>query len=320
MWYAVISTFTICAEEEMDIVNIVDKEGTIIEMVSNERIVGKHLSDIIPKDDVAIALGVIAKVLVTQQSETVEYELDGSVFSINIFPFGEERVIISVSDITEKKRLERAIRATNQKLQLLSQITRHDILNNIMVAQGYLYFVIEKDILDEASLRYLKDASSAVTKIQEIVDFTRVYDNMGQDPLWVRIEDIVSKLYGNIQCDCHDFEIYADPMISKVFDNLLDNSKRHGQSKNIFIKCEEIDQGLVIIWEDDGSGIPEADKERIFNKGFGKNTGLGLFLCKEILEITGISIKETGNKGARFEMIVPKDRYKRGQKPSCFFI
>jgi len=94
MWYAVISTFTICAEEEMDIVNIVDKEGTIIEMVSNERIVGKHLSDIIPKDDVAIALGVIAKVLVTQQSETVEYELDGSVFSINIFPFGEERVII----------------------------------------------------------------------------------------------------------------------------------------------------------------------------------------------------------------------------------
>jgi len=296
----------------MNVIIIVDRDGAIIEMVSNEKIEGSHLSDIIPKDDVVATLEIISRVVNTQQSEAVEYELDGSIFSINIFPSGEEKVIISVSDITEKKRLERALKAANQKLQLLSQITRHDILNSIMVAQGYLYF-IEKDILDEASLRYLKEASDAIIKIQEIVEFTRVYDSLGiKDSSWVKIDDIVSGLRGNIQCDCHDFEIYADPMISRVFDNLLDNSKRHGQSKNIFVKCEETDQGLVIIWEDDGLGIPEGDKEKIFNKGFGKNTGLGLFLSREILGITGISIRETGSKGARFEMIVPKDKYKRG--------
>jgi signal transduction histidine kinase len=46
--------------------------------------------------------------------------------------------------------------------------------------------------------------------------------------------------------------------------------------------------------------------------GFGKNNGLGLALSREILSITGITIKETGEpgKGARFEMTVPKGMYR----------
>jgi signal transduction histidine kinase len=48
--------------------------------------------------------------------------------------------------------------------------------------------------------------------------------------------------------------------------------------------------------------------ERIFEQGFGKNTGLGLFLSREILAITGITITENGvpGKGARFEITVPR--------------
>jgi signal transduction histidine kinase len=63
----------------------------------------------------------------------------------------------------------------------------------------------------------------------------------------------------------------------------------------------------VVRWEDDGVGVPDAEKKRIFERGFGKNTGLGLFLAREILDLTGISIRETGTfgSGARFEMIVP---------------
>ena len=50
------------------------------------------------------------------------------------------------------------------------------------------------------------------------------------------------------------------------------------------------------------------EKEKIFERGFGKNTGVGLFLVREIPDITGITIHETGEpgKGARFEMTVPK--------------
>jgi signal transduction histidine kinase len=68
----------------------------------------------------------------------------------------------------------------------------------------------------------------------------------------------------------------------------------------------------VVIVEDNGAGIPVSMKERIFEHGVGSNTGLGLFLVREILDITGISISETGTEGngARFEINVPKGSYR----------
>ncbi len=70
----------------------------------------------------------------------------------------------------------------------------------------------------------------------------------------------------------------------------------------------------ILIVADDGVGVPLADKERIFERGFGRNTGLGLFLVREILGITGMSIRETGEpgKGARFEVTVPKGMFRLG--------
>ncbi len=64
--------------------------------------------------------------------------------------------------------------------------------------------------------------------------------------------------------------------------------------------------------EDDGTGVPEYDKEKIFSRGFGRNTGLGLFLAREILSTTGMTITETGTyqKGARFEIRVQKGAYR----------
>jgi len=56
--------------------------------------------------------------------------------------------------------------------------------------------------------------------------------------------------------------------------------------------------------------VPPENKELIFKRGFGSNTGLGLFLTREILAITGIEIAETGVKGARFEIRVPQGRYR----------
>ncbi|MEI6842245.1 MAG: ATP-binding protein, partial [Methanomicrobiales archaeon] len=70
------------------------------------------------------------------------------------------------------------------------------------------------------------------------------------------------------------------------------------------------DQGIVC--KDDGDGVIAEEKEKIFERGFGKNTGLGLALSREILSITGITIRETGEpgKGARFEMVVPEGMWR----------
>jgi signal transduction histidine kinase len=59
-------------------------------------------------------------------------------------------------------------------------------------------------------------------------------------------------------------------------------------------------------------GITDEDKKKLFRKGFGKHTGLGLFLSREILAITGITITENGEPGvgARFEITVPKGMWR----------
>jgi signal transduction histidine kinase len=102
-------------------------------------------------------------------------------------------------------------------------------------------------------------------------------------------------------------------MLEKVFSNLLDNSILHGQQvTRIQVSCQKSGRDLVVVWADNGIGIAVDEKERIFERGFGKNTGLGLFLIREILTLTGITIKETGEpgKGARFEIIVPTGAYR----------
>jgi signal transduction histidine kinase len=108
-------------------------------------------------------------------------------------------------------------------------------------------------------------------------------------------------------------EIFADPLLGKVFFNLVDNAARHGGSvSTVRVSAEEKADGYAIIFEDNGSGIADEDKEQIFERGFGKNTGMGLFLVREILAITGITIRETGKAGtgARFEIAVPRGAYR----------
>jgi signal transduction histidine kinase len=80
----------------------------------------------------------------------------------------------------------------------------------------------------------------------------------------------------------------------------------------ILLSLEKTDDVLTILYEDNGVGITPEFKEKIFIRGFGKHTGLGLFLIREILSITGITIAETGEygKGVRFAIRVPNDRYR----------
>jgi len=106
-------------------------------------------------------------------------------------------------------------------------------------------------------------------------------------------------------------------MLEKVFANLLDNSVRHGEHVNEIRVSYRMDgTALVVVWEDNGTGIVASDKEKIFGRGYGKNTGMGLFLIREILALTGISIRETGvpGSGARFEILVPEGKYRLAVK------
>ena len=104
-------------------------------------------------------------------------------------------------------------------------------------------------------------------------------------------------------------------MLGKVFLNLLENSVFHGgKVTTVRMNGMETPEGFLVTWEDNGNGIPYDEKEKIFELEYGRNYGLGLFLVKEILGITSITITENGvpGKGARFEIAVPKESYRFG--------
>lgn len=229
---------------------------------------------------------------------------------------GRKVTIAVVRDITEKKRTINALKISNTKLNLLTSITRHDLNNQLTALTGYLT-LLEKKRSDPSFEGYLKKALVSTAQISAMVQFTKSYEDIGvHAPIWQDIgsliEDANKEVLMNQVQIVNDIpvgsEIYADPLIKKVFYNLIENAVNHGETiSTIHFSTEGRDGSFVMICEDDGVGIPEEMKDELFMRGFGKNHGLGLFLSREILAITGILIEEKGEPGhgARFVMTIP---------------
>ncbi|MDO8842649.1 PAS domain S-box protein [Methanocalculus sp.] len=224
---------------------------------------------------------------------------------------GRYATLNHVIDLTHQKTIEEALRQANRKLQLLSSITRHDILNKLTTLQGYLTLAYDSDD-DSIQHTYLRQVEMAAAAIQRHIEFTRQYEKLGvAEPVWqslsFRLDEISTETI-TFQDECQALLVLADPMLEKVFFNLMDNTLRHGEgATQVRLSYEIDDNNCRIIWEDNGIGVSDESKKAIFGWGVGKNTGFGLFLSQEILRITGITIQETGTygKGARFELEVP---------------
>jgi signal transduction histidine kinase len=226
---------------------------------------------------------------------------------------------------TELRRSEDALSRANKKLTILSSITRHDIKNQLIALSGYLELSKEKRDNLPAMSEYLEKEMSIFNTIRSQIDFTKAYEDMGTTaPVWQNISQSVQRAVAalplrdvRVDVDRSDLAIFADPLFEKVFYNLIDNALKYGGDTltKIHISCHETETGLVLICEDNGVGITREDKKHLFERGYGKHTGLGLFLTREILSITGITITENGEpgNGARFEMNVPKGTYRFGQ-------
>ena len=225
-----------------------------------------------------------------------------------------------IADISGHKHAEEALRMTNRKLQLLSSITRHDIRNQVLALRSALD-LIDPDHLDQDTRKLIGIVRKAAETIDGQIGFTKEYEHLGmKEPRWQNIREVFRHAtHYFLMCDislemlADEYEIFADPLLEKVFYNLLDNALRHGGNvTRISLSCHETDAGLKIFVQDNGRGVPDEDKRLIFEQDFGRNTGLGLFLSREILSITGISIVETGTSGngAQFELTVPKGTYK----------
>jgi len=259
--------------------------------------------------------------------DEVLWRADGTSFPAEYWSYPQRHdgkvvgAVVTFLDITERKRAEEALRQANKKLTLLSSITRHDINNQLTVQMGYLSF-LELKQFDSTQNEYFRKVSTAAKRISAMIQFTKEYEEIGvHAPTWQDIRTLVDTAVKQaplgtvmVKNDCPaGTEVFADPLIEKVFYNLMDNAERYGgKITTLRFSFEESEDIHLVICEDDGEGVPVEEKEKIFERGFGKNTGLGLALSREILSITGITIRETGEpgKGARFEMAVPKGMWR----------
>jgi PAS domain S-box-containing protein len=253
---------------------------------------------------------------------------DGSLMYVveNVFGrFDEKDELIDMQsycfDDSERKHAEEALKEANKKLNLLTSITRHDILNQMTALKGYLHLMEECQFSNPAELQILRQLETIADTIRRQITFTGDYQHMGeQDPVWQNVEKIIKSASGNVRLNgAHlniatgPLEIFADPMLEKVFFNLLDNAMSHGgEVAEVRVMFHTRGEKCVIVIEDDGVGIPVDMKEQIFDRGVGTITGYGLFLVREILDITGMNIRERGEegKGARFEIEVPSGKWR----------
>ncbi len=182
--------------------------------------------------------------------------------------------------------------------------------------------MLEKKQPDASHNEYFHQITAAAKRIAAMVQFTKEYKEIGVPaPKWQECRTVLDTAakkapLGKVTVNNdlpEGIEMFADPLIIKVFSPsggqcVSVREEDHG----IRFSALERDGDLIIMHEDDGDGVVVRGKEKIFERGFGKNTGLGLALSREILDITGITIKETGklDKGARFGMTVPKGAWR----------
>lgn len=294
--------------------------------LSPEMYAEKHYGDFHSQGETTIFVNLVARVLASKSQVQDEYEQNGKYYLRKLNPVIDPEVhevtaitVIS-SEITDRKKAEKNLETINRKLNLMNDIIRHDMLNQLTVLNSFLTMAGEQSG-ELTTKKYLVKSEQVIDTILAQILFARDYQKIGvESPQWQNLSVTIVKarlplkiISVTIEDRCSEIEVYADPLFEKVLYNLLDNAVRYaGPQPAIRFFLDDEADGLVLVYEDNGPGVPHENKEKIFLRGFGKNSGLGLFLIREILAMTGISIRECGEegKGSRFEIMIPAGKYR----------
>jgi signal transduction histidine kinase len=194
-------------------------------------------------------------------------------------------------DITDKKELEMeyheqelmkfstSLATANKKLTLLSSISWHDINNQLTILRGYLE-LLEDTPLVPSQIEYFQKISTAAQRITSMIRFMKEYEAIGvHAPVWQDTRTLLATVakqapLGTVVVKSvvpAGAEVFADPLIVKIFYHLMDNAVRYGgKITTICFFFEERDDNYLILCEDDGDGIIAEKKEKIFERGFVK--------------------------------------------------
>jgi PAS domain S-box-containing protein len=220
----------------------------------------------------------------------------------------------------ELRKIQDALGLARRKLNILNQVTFEDLQSGIFSLSAYVELCGGK-ASDEKKADYLAKQKAILRNLSKNLAFARNYQGLGMTPpKWQNVNQAflfaishMDTLYLTRDVELGGLEIYADPLLERVFGILVENVLKWGTgATSIRLHYTDLKEGLLLTFEDNGEGIVEEKKERIFERELRQDAGLGLYLVREILSITGITIRETGmpGSGARFEISVPEGAYR----------
>ncbi len=229
---------------------------------------------------------------------------------------------IAKQELAERKETEEDLRIANTKLSLFSDITLLDIKNQLAISMGFVSLIEEKNFNRPeeipSTISRLKDQ---LANIEKSIELMREYEKLGmKSPRWYALDAVLMHSamlaqFFKTEADptIAGLEVFAAPLFEHILANLLENAEEHGKNvTRLKISFRKDQEHGVLTLEDNGTGVPDDRKNAIFLKGYGKKTKLGLYVSREILAMTGITIEETG---ARFEITIPKGGYRFAPAP-----
>lgn len=212
-------------------------------------------------------------------------------------------------DLTEQKRRERELVRQNERLDRFASLVSHDLRNPLNVATGRLALATE-----ECDSSHLEDVANAHERMEALIDDLLQLARQGQpvgDFEALSVPDLVESCWSTVETKEATMRmetsntIRADrSRLRQLFENLTRNAVEHG-GRAVSLTVGDLETGFYL--EDDGVGIPESEREDVFNAGYSSTedgTGFGLAIVKEIVDAHGwkIEVTESDAGGARFEI------------------
>jgi PAS domain S-box-containing protein len=223
---------------------------------------------------------------------------------------GKEAIVCNVIDITELVLEEERKKSIERYVELVGKIIRHDLANKISAAMNLLELSMEKreDEIVSKAYQILAESVKTLRRLRNL----ELLMKTGGELRVVSVKEVfeeVSKNYSINVVVTGDAAVMADDGLYSIADNLLNNAVKHGRCKNVRVATEWEKDKVVVRVEDDGIGISDENKSRIFNEGFhsGEGQGLGLFIVASLMERYGgnVEVKDNEPTGTVFVLKFP---------------
>jgi PAS domain S-box-containing protein len=229
---------------------------------------------------------------------------------------GDHYLIIGL-DVTDKQKMTQRLEDLNQTMAMVHKIVLHDVKNELAVISKSLAFHRRNsnpEMLDLAAQAVTRGLD-LLERMREVEQLSATGDIMRPIEVAEMVESILSeRRTANVVFEQtgDSVQILGDDTFRIAIDNLVKNALTHAEPSRIEISVTDRGDRCQIIVRDDGKGIPDVVKNRLFEEGFkyGRtgNTGMGLYIVSKVIERHHgkIKIEDNAPRGTSFIITIPK--------------